>query len=108
MVPMRPTVRVFGNSRLIASATSSIIERTGSGDPARSVEAVYGNADIDPNPGGAQMFGDAAENIELEIGEYNDRIQRAVDEANAATEGGKISWWGGGLLGQPDPPTFLV
>ncbi|MDE4176645.1 lytic transglycosylase domain-containing protein [Phaeobacter sp. PT47_59] len=36
----------------------------GSGDPARSVEAVYGNADIDPNPGGAQMFGDAAENIE--------------------------------------------
>ena len=37
---------------------------SGSGDPARSVEAVYGNADIDPNPGGAQMFGDAAENIE--------------------------------------------
>ncbi|KZY34223.1 lytic transglycosylase [Roseovarius sp. HI0049] len=36
----------------------------GSGDPARSVEAVYGNAEIDPNPGGAQMFGDAAENIE--------------------------------------------
>ncbi|OSQ49786.1 lytic transglycosylase domain-containing protein [Marivita geojedonensis] len=36
----------------------------GSGDPDRSVEAVYGNAEIDPNPGGAQMFGDAAENIE--------------------------------------------
>ena len=36
----------------------------GSGDAARSVEAVYGTADIDPNPGGAQMFGDAAENIE--------------------------------------------
>ena len=36
----------------------------GSGDPARSVEAVYGSAEIDPNPGGAQMFGDAAENIE--------------------------------------------
>ena len=30
---------------------------------------------------------DAAENIELEIGEYNDRIQRAVDEANAAAGG---------------------
>ncbi|MEO0831479.1 MAG: lytic transglycosylase domain-containing protein [Pseudomonadota bacterium] len=37
---------------------------SGSGDPARSVETVYGNADIDPNPSGAQMFGDAAENIE--------------------------------------------
>ncbi|MEO9630124.1 MAG: lytic transglycosylase domain-containing protein, partial [Sulfitobacter sp.] len=37
---------------------------SGSGDPARSVEAVYGNAAIDPNPGGAQIFGDAAENIE--------------------------------------------
>ena len=37
---------------------------SGSGDPARSVEAVYGNADIDPNPGGAQMFGDASETIE--------------------------------------------
>jgi hypothetical protein len=36
----------------------------GSGDPERAVEAVYGNAEIDPNPGGAQMFGDAAENIE--------------------------------------------
>ena len=37
---------------------------SGSGDPARSVEAVYGTGEIDPNPGGAQMFGDAAENIE--------------------------------------------
>ena len=37
---------------------------SGSGDPARSVEAVYGSGDIDPNPGGTQMFGDAAQNIE--------------------------------------------
>jgi len=37
---------------------------SGSGDPDRSVEAVYGTANTDPNPGGAQMFGDAAENIE--------------------------------------------
>ena len=37
---------------------------SGSGDADRSVEAVYGSGDVDPNPGGAQMFGDAAENIE--------------------------------------------
>ncbi len=36
----------------------------GSGDADRSVEAVYGTADLDPNPAGNQMFGDAAENIE--------------------------------------------
>ena len=36
----------------------------GSGDPDRAVDAVYGSGDVDPNPGGAQMFGDAAENIE--------------------------------------------
>ena len=36
----------------------------GSGDPDRSVESVYGSGDGDPNPGGSQMFGDAAENIE--------------------------------------------
>lgn len=36
----------------------------GSGDADRSVAAVYGSGDIDPNPGGAGMFGDAAENIE--------------------------------------------
>ena len=36
----------------------------GSGDPDRSVTAVYGSGDVDPNPGGAGMFGDAAENIE--------------------------------------------
>ncbi|WP_245964278.1 lytic transglycosylase domain-containing protein [Roseovarius spongiae] len=36
----------------------------GSGDAERAVEAVYGSGDIDPNPGGAQMFEDAAENIE--------------------------------------------
>jgi len=36
----------------------------GDGDADRSVAAVYGSDDVDPNPGGAQMFGDAAENIE--------------------------------------------
>ncbi|WP_420826279.1 transglycosylase SLT domain-containing protein [Shimia biformata] len=36
----------------------------GSGDPDQSAAAVYGSGDIDPNPGGAGMFGDAAENIE--------------------------------------------
>ena len=36
----------------------------GNGDPNRSVAAVYGTSDVDPNPGGAQMFGDAAANIE--------------------------------------------
>ena len=37
---------------------------SGSGDAARSVEAVYGTGDLDPNPGGDLMFGDAGENIE--------------------------------------------
>ncbi|MEM0950227.1 MAG: lytic transglycosylase domain-containing protein [Pseudomonadota bacterium] len=36
----------------------------GSGDAARSVEAVYGTSDLDPNPGGQLMFGDAGEKIE--------------------------------------------
>lgn len=36
----------------------------GGGDADRSAEAVYGTADIDPNPAGDQMFGDAAQNIE--------------------------------------------
>jgi len=36
----------------------------GSGDPNRSIAAVYGSGDTDPNPGGTQMFGDAAQNIE--------------------------------------------
>ena len=36
----------------------------GSGDSDRAIEAVYGTSDVDPNPGGAQMFGDAAANIE--------------------------------------------
>ncbi|MEM7671535.1 MAG: lytic transglycosylase domain-containing protein, partial [Pseudomonadota bacterium] len=36
----------------------------GSGDPDRSVTAVYGSVDVDPNPGGAGMFGDASETIE--------------------------------------------
>ena len=37
---------------------------SGSGDPDRSAAAVYDSGDIDPNPGDAGMFGDAAENIE--------------------------------------------
>jgi hypothetical protein len=37
---------------------------SGSGNPNRSVDAVYGGREIDPNPGGEQMFGDASENIE--------------------------------------------
>jgi transglycosylase-like protein with SLT domain len=37
---------------------------SGNGDSNRSVEAVYGTGEIDPNPAGDQMFGDAAENIE--------------------------------------------
>ncbi|MCO6385272.1 transglycosylase SLT domain-containing protein [Oceanicola sp. 502str15] len=36
----------------------------GSGDAERSALAVYGSAELDPNPAGAQMFGDAAENVE--------------------------------------------
>ena len=36
----------------------------GSGDAVRSVEAVYGTGDLNPNPGGDLMFGDAGENIE--------------------------------------------
>ena len=36
----------------------------GSGDATRSVEAVYGTSELDPNPGGDLMFGDAGENIE--------------------------------------------
>ncbi|WP_043146630.1 lytic transglycosylase domain-containing protein [Mameliella alba] len=36
----------------------------GGGDPDRSVAAVYGLGDFDPNPGGTQMFGDAAETTE--------------------------------------------
>ena len=37
---------------------------SGSGASDRSAAAVYGSGDVDPNPGGAGMFGDAAENIE--------------------------------------------
>ncbi|MEO1601423.1 MAG: lytic transglycosylase domain-containing protein [Pseudomonadota bacterium] len=36
----------------------------GSGDAARSVEAIYGAGDLDPNPAGDLIFGDAGENIE--------------------------------------------
>jgi len=51
----------FGGQGLPAMVSSL---ESGSGDADRSVEAVYGTANIDPNPGGAQMFGDAAESIE--------------------------------------------
>jgi hypothetical protein len=51
----------FGGQGLLAMVSGL---ENGSGDPERSVAAVYGNANIDPNPGGAQMLGDAAETIE--------------------------------------------
>jgi len=41
-----------------------VADLEGGGDPDQSAEAVYGSGDVDPNPGGASMFGDAAENIE--------------------------------------------
>lgn len=48
-----------------ASITGMVTDlEGGNGDADRSVAAVYGTADIDPNPAGDQMFGDAAENIE--------------------------------------------
>ncbi len=46
---------------------------------------------VDDSEGRTSALGqamDAAENIEVEIGAYNDRIQQAVDEANAAAGGG--------------------
>ena len=51
----------FGGQGLPAMVSAL---ESGSGDADRSVEAVYGFGDVDANPGGAQMFGDAAENIE--------------------------------------------
>lgn len=51
----------FGGQGLPAMVSAL---ESGSGDPARAVEAVYGTGDVDPNPGGAQMFGDAAQTIE--------------------------------------------
>lgn len=51
----------FGGGR-VAGMVSDL--KAGSGDADRSAEAVYGSGDVDPNPGGASMFGDAAENIE--------------------------------------------
>lgn len=48
-----------------ASITGMVTDlEGGNGDADRSVAAVYGTAEIDPNPAGDQMFGDAAENIE--------------------------------------------
>ena len=48
-----------------ASITGIVSDlESGRGASNRSVEAVYGTADIDPNPAGDQMFGDAAANIE--------------------------------------------
>lgn len=51
----------FGGGR-VAGMVSDL--EAGSGDADRSAEAVYGSGDVDPNPGGANIFGDAAENIE--------------------------------------------
>ncbi len=48
-----------------ASITGMVTDlEGGNGDADRSLAAVYGTAEIDPNPAGDQMFGDAAENIE--------------------------------------------
>ncbi len=48
-----------------ASITGMVTDlEGGNGDANRSVAAVYGITEIDPNPAGEQMFGDAAENIE--------------------------------------------
>ncbi|EPX76534.1 Membrane-bound lytic murein transglycosylase D precursor [Litoreibacter arenae DSM 19593] len=48
-----------------ASITGMVTDlESGSGDADRSAATVYGTAEIDPNPAGDQMFGDAAENIE--------------------------------------------
>lgn len=48
-----------------ASITGMVTDlESGNGDADRSAESVYGTGDIDPNPAGDQMFGDAAENIE--------------------------------------------
>nr|WP_238318849.1 lytic transglycosylase domain-containing protein [Pseudooceanicola atlanticus] len=51
----------FGGGRVAGTVLDL---EAGSGDAERSTEAVYGSGDVDPNPGGANMFGDAAENIE--------------------------------------------
>ncbi|UWR24662.1 lytic transglycosylase domain-containing protein [Sulfitobacter sp. S190] len=51
----------FGGQGLPAMVSTL---ESGSGDDARSAEAVYGTGNLDPNPGGALMFGDAGENIE--------------------------------------------
>lgn len=48
-----------------ASITGVVTDlESGIGDADRSAAAVYGTSEIDPNPAGEQMFGDAAENVE--------------------------------------------
>ena len=60
-----------------ASITGMVTDLdTGNGDADRSVAAVYGTADIDPNPASEQMFGDAAENIEQLIIRVAQETQR--------------------------------
>ena len=44
-------------------AMVSVLE-DGSAGADRAARSVYGAADVDPNPGGAGLFGDAAENVE--------------------------------------------
>lgn len=51
----------FGGQGLSGMVTGL---EAGSADAERSARAVYGEDDVDPNPGGAGLFGDAAETIE--------------------------------------------
>ena len=69
----------FGGQGLPAMVSTL---ESGSGDPERSAAAVFGSGDVDPNPGGAGMFGDAAENIEQLI------IRVARDTADLSGVGG--------------------
>jgi hypothetical protein len=55
---------------------------TGGGHAERSADSVYGTGETDPNPGGAQMFGDAAENVE-------ELIIRAAQDTHGRTGVGR-------------------
>ena len=56
----------------------------GSDDPERATGAVYGSGDVDPNPGGATLFGDTATNIE----ELIIRVARATHSRSGVGRAG--------------------